>query len=171
MGLLDWLGGKQAQATAETDVDTVRRIASELDTLPPEQARYVACFAYVLGRVAHADLNISADEVAAMEHLVTTRAGLPPVQATLIVQIAKQRNQLFGGTDNFLVTRTFGEMADLEKKRGLLDCLYAVSIADQSISAAEDQEIRRIASELNLSHAEFIRARAPYTEYLSVLQD
>jgi uncharacterized tellurite resistance protein B-like protein len=171
MGLLDWLGGSQAQAASSEDVETVRRIAGELDTLPEDQARFVACFAYVLGRVANADLDVSEEEILAMERLVVERTDLPAVQATLVVQIAKQRNQLFGGTDNFLVTRAFGQIADLEQKRALLDCLYAVSAADHSISAEEDQEIRRIASELNLDHAEFITARTKYAEHLSVLQD
>lgn len=171
MGLLDWLGGKQTQAESSGDIETVRRIAGELDTLPADQARFVACYAYILGRVANADLDVSDEEVLAMERLVAERTDLPAVQATLVVQIAKQRNQLFGGTDNFLVTRTFGEIADREQKRAMLDCLYAVSAADHSISAEEDQEIRRIASELNLEHAEFIAARTKYAEHLSVLQD
>ena len=119
----------------------------------------------------YADFDVSDEEVEAMERLVSERTDLPAVQATLVVQIAKQRNQLFGGTDNFLVTRTFEQIADLEQKRSMLDCLYAVSAADHTISAQEDQEIRRIASELNLDHAEFIRARLKYTEHLSVLQD
>lgn len=171
MGLLEWLGGSQQQATDEDDIDTVRRIANELDTLPPDRARFVACFAYILGRVANADLDVSDEEVTEMERLVSERTQLPAVQATLVVQIAKQRNQLFGGTDNFLVTRAFEQIADLDQKRSLLDCLYAVSAADHTISAQEDQEIRRISSELNLDHADFIRARSKYTEHLSVLQD
>ena len=170
MGLLEWLGGSQQQAADESDIDTVRRIAGELDTLEPERARFVACFAYILGRVANADFDVSDEEVQAMESLVTEHAELPAAQAALVVQIAKQRNQLFGGTDNFLVTRTFSQIANLEQKRNLLDCLYAVSSADHTISAQEDQEIRRIASELNLDHKEFIRARSKYTEHLSVLQ-
>ncbi|NKB89509.1 MAG: hypothetical protein GKS06_14935 [Acidobacteria bacterium] len=172
MGLLDWLGGNQEHAsTDQGDIETVRRIAGELDALPADRARYVACFAYILGRVAHADLDVSDEEIAAMESIVAERADLPVAQAALVVQIAKQRNELFGGTDNFLVTRTFAEMADQDAKRALLDCLYAVSAADNSISAEEDQEIRRITGEINLGHDEFIRARAKYVDQLSVMQD
>lgn len=172
MGLLDWLGGTQDHASGgQDDIETVRRIAGELDALDPDRARYVACFAYILGRVAHADLDVSDEEILAMEQLVAERADLPAAQAALVVQIAKQRNELFGGTDNFLVTRTFGEMADIDSKRALLDCLYAVSAADNSISAEEDQEIRRITGELNMGHDEFIRARSKYIDQLSVMQD
>ena len=37
------------------DTATVRKIAAELEGLPREQARYVAAFAYILGRAANAD--------------------------------------------------------------------------------------------------------------------
>ena len=44
------------------DTDTVRRIVAELEAIEPKRARYLAAFAYILGRVAHADLDISAEE-------------------------------------------------------------------------------------------------------------
>ena len=61
-------------------------------------------------------------------------------------------------------------MATMEQKRGLLDCLFAVSAADDTISGAEESEIRRIAAELDLTHADFIAARAGYLEYVAVLK-
>lgn len=172
MGILDWLKGSQTdRSSAASDVEAVRRISRELGELDPEQARYVACFAYILGRVAHADLEISDDETAAMERVVMETTGLPEQQAVLVVQMAKTHNELFGGTENFLVTREFAAIADLDQKRALLDCLYAVSAADDSISAQEDHEIRRIASELNLPHSEFIAARSKHEESLDLLKD
>jgi uncharacterized tellurite resistance protein B-like protein len=61
-------------------------------------------------------------------------------------------------------------MATIEQKRGILDCLFAVSAADDTISGAEESEIRRIAAELDLTHADFIAARAGYLEYVAVLK-
>ena len=40
------------------DTESIRRIVAELDALPLEQRRFVAGFAYVLARAAHADLEI-----------------------------------------------------------------------------------------------------------------
>jgi uncharacterized tellurite resistance protein B-like protein len=172
VSILDWLtGGSSSSAPAESEAETVRRIARQLDQLPPEQARYIASFAYILGRVAHADLDISDDETDAMERLVSEHAGLSASQAVMVVELAKTHNQLFGGTENFLVTRDFAAAADRGQKLALLECLYAVSAADQSISAEEDQEIRRIASELKLEHSDFIAARSRYAEHLDVLRE
>jgi uncharacterized tellurite resistance protein B-like protein len=173
MFFLDWLGVRDPSdidGSTEAETQTVRRIVTALDDLPPEQARYVASFAYILGRVAHADLEFSDEETRAMERLLVERGGLPEEQAIIAVQIAKTQNLLFGGTENFLVTREFANIAGRDEKLALLDCLFAVSSSDDSISSIEDSEIRKIASELRLDHGDFIDARGRYLEYLEVLR-
>jgi uncharacterized tellurite resistance protein B-like protein len=150
--------------------DSVRKIVRELEGLDPEKARYVAAFAYILGRVANADLEITAEETAAMESIVSKLGHLPDDQAVLVVEIAKGQNQLFGGTENFVVTREFASIATLQQRRELLDCLFAVSAADETITAEEERQIRQIASELGFSHREYVEARQAYSEYRAVLQ-
>lgn len=172
MSISNWLHQLRShaqQASAETD--TVRKIVHKLDQMAPEQARYIAAFAYILSRVARSDMNISAAEVAEMERRVMTVGGLPEDQAVLVVQIAKTQATLFGGTENFLVTREFDQMATREQKLALLRCLFAVAAADDQISTVEDREIRLINDELNLTHMDFINARLEFKKYLSVLKD
>ena len=62
-------------------------------------------------------------------------------------------------------------MATHEQKLALLDCLFAVSAADVSISTIEDNVIRQIAAELRLEHKDFISVRSRYRDHLAVLQD
>jgi uncharacterized tellurite resistance protein B-like protein len=152
------------------DTETVRRIVDELEALDSATARYLAAFAYILGRVAHADLDISADETRKMEEIVHGLGHLPEEQAILVVQIAKSQNRLFGGTENFLVTREFKEIASDEQRDELLDCLFAVSAADESISVAEEEEVRRIATELGFEHHDYIAARKKYSGYRDVIK-
>ncbi|MGE5325921.1 MAG: TerB family tellurite resistance protein, partial [Deltaproteobacteria bacterium] len=153
------------------ETETVRKIVNALDGMDPAQARYVGAFAYLLSRVAFADREISPQETRAMEQIVMERSKLPEEQAILVVQMAKTQNRLFGGTENFLVTQEFNEIASREQKLALLHCLYAVSAADQSISTLEDNEIRNISKELLLSHDDSIDVRVEYRDYLSVLKD
>lgn len=155
---------------ASRETDTVRKIVHQLDQLPPEQARYIAAFAYILSRVARADMNISPEETAEMERRVMAVGALPEEQAILVVQMAKTQATLFGGTENFLVTKEFNDMANYEQKLALLRCLFAVAAADQSITPVEDREIRLINDELQLRHDDFIAARLEYRQYLSVLK-
>ena len=82
------LGGGSARSERQ-ETRTVRRIADQLDRLPPEQAKYLASFAYVLARVAHADLEIDDAELTEMERIVRTLAHLSEAEAALVVQIAK----------------------------------------------------------------------------------
>ncbi len=174
MSLLDRLLGHTAGAGAgrgsEGETETVRKIVRELDALPRDRARWVAAFAFILSRVANADLVITDAETRAMERILVDQAALPEEQAVLAVQIAKSQNRLVGGTENFLVTREFKEIASREERLQLLSCLFAVAAADGSISSAEETAIRQIASELTLTPAEFDAARAPYSAQREILR-
>lgn len=152
------------------DTETVRRIMGKLEELEPTRARWIAAFAYILGRVAHADLDISAEETAKMEEIVQEIGELPEEQAVLVVGIAKSQNRLVGHTENFLVTREFYEISSREEREKLLDCLFAVSASDDSISGAEETQIRQIASELRFSHREYVDARSAWSDKRAVLK-
>ena len=99
------------------ETETVRRIVAELEQMDPEQRRFLAGFAYILARAAHSDLSIGGDEQSLMEQIVTDIGGLTESQAVLVVQIAKHQTELYGGTEDFLVTREFEARATDEQKR------------------------------------------------------
>jgi uncharacterized tellurite resistance protein B-like protein len=160
--------GTDSKSSAETE--TVRKITQALDLLEPRQARFIAAFAYLLSRVARADLEISPEETRMMERIVMERGGLPEEQAIIVVQIAKTQSTLFGETENYLVSREFNAMASHEEKLALIDCMFAVAAANQSISTIEDNEISQVADELRVEHKEFISVRSAYRDYLAVLK-
>ena len=172
MAILDFFRARpKPQSQSARDSDTVRRISQAIDRLPEAQAKYIAAFAFILGRVAHADFDISAEETAEMQRIVERVGGLPEEQAALVVQIAKAQHKLFGATENFVVTQEFNRFATRAQKQALLHCLFAVSSSDDSISVSEDNEIRAISKELRLDHSDFIAARSHYKEHLSVLKN
>lgn len=138
--------------------------------MEPVKARYLAAFAYLLGRVAYADRNVSSKEAEMMEAVLIDKGHLPADQAVLIIEIARQQNRMFGHVDNFLVTREFNELASREQKKDLLTCLFAISASDKSISSIEDAEIRQISGELLLEHNDFIAARSAFRDHLEILK-
>jgi uncharacterized tellurite resistance protein B-like protein len=144
----------------------LRDLLDALDRQEPERARYLARFAYLLGRIAHADQHISPEETHVMEQLLEREGGLPREQAMLVVGLAKTSNLLFGGTDNFLVAREFADSATDEQKLSLLRCLFAVSAVEGNISIAEEREVQRIARELRVEHADVVRLRLEYRDQL-----
>jgi uncharacterized tellurite resistance protein B-like protein len=168
--LLRWLGGGDAARGPETETETVRRIAARLEKLPPERARFLAAFAYVLARVAHADLRVTETETAAMEQAVAAVAGLAPEETALAVEIAKSQARLLGGTENYVVTRQFRELSQRDERVKLVECLYAVAAADGTISIPESAEIARIAEELGFLPAEAVAIRAPWRDRLAEMQ-
>lgn len=175
MSLLQRILGRGASADSPEaggagDTATVRRIASQLERLPAEKARYLACFAYVLARVAHADLEVDDSEVAEMERIVLEIAHLSEAEAALVVQIAKSQAQHLGGTENYVVTREFREIASVEQRAELLECVYAVAAADGTISSVETNEIQRIGEELGFTRPEANALRSQYRDKLSELR-
>jgi uncharacterized tellurite resistance protein B-like protein len=146
--------------------DALRGLLDALDRLEPDRARYLARFAFLLGRVAHADQHVSAEETAMMEQLVAREGQLPDDQAMLVVGLAKTSSLLFGGSDDFIVARDFAAAASYEQKLALLRCLFAVSAVENSISIAEEREIHRIARELRVEPADVVKLRLDYQQHL-----
>ena len=164
------LGLSNVKPPESRDTETVRRIAAELDKLEPEEARFLAAFAYVRARVANADYEVSEDEIREMERLVRKLSELGEAQAALVVQIAKTQAVTLGATENYVVTRQFREVSTREQRLSLLRCLFAVAAADDSISEAENTEITLIARELGLTQPEIVAARSVYRDKLAVLK-
>ena len=144
----------------------LRDTLEALDHLEPHRARYLAAFAYLLGRVAHADQHVSPEETDAMEALVREHGQLSQDQAMIVVQLAKTSNLLFGGTANFLVAREFSELATHDQKLALMRCLFTLSATDEAISTSEEGEIHRIANELRIEHSELVALRVAHRQYL-----
>jgi len=153
----------------EAETETVRRIVATLEAMPPERARFLAGFAYVLGRAAEADMDIDAAETSAMERLVVEYGHLTEAQAIIVVEIAKTQARLHGGTEDFLVTREFTRNASEEERLNLMRCCFVVASGD-SISAAESSVLSEIANELNLDAGQIAAIRGEYTDSFAAVQ-
>jgi uncharacterized tellurite resistance protein B-like protein len=170
MSIFKRLGLSSTTTTSSAETETVRKIVQKLDQLPEDQARYLAAFAYLMMRAAGADLTVSPEETAVVERIVMNEGGLTEDLALLVVQIARTQGRLLGGTEDYLVTREFERMATHQQKMALVECLFAVTAADETITSTEDNVVKQIASELKLSHKDYIAARSRFRDYLSVLK-
>jgi uncharacterized tellurite resistance protein B-like protein len=161
--LLSWLGLNRTTAPEHAPL---RELVEALDRLEPERARHLARFAYLLGRVAHADQRVTAEETRAMERLVMDEGRLTTDQAVLVVALAKTSNALFGGTADFQVAQEFAETATYEEKLALARCLFAIAATDESISMAEETEIHRITNQLKIQPPDLTALRVEHRRYL-----
>ena len=149
---------------------TARRIVARLEALPPAEARFLACFAYVMSRTANADFDISPDETGLMEQFAVQFGGLDAAQAVLVVEMAKLQARVNGGTEDFVVTREFRSISTPAQRLALLRCCFAVGAVDGTISAPEAGTINEIARELDLEPADVNAVRAEFHEQLSAVQ-
>lgn len=149
---------------------TARRIVARLEAMPPADARYLACFAYVMSRAANADQGISAEETALMERFAVEFGGLDAAQAVLVVEMAKFQSRFHGGTEDFVVTREFRTISTVEQRIALIRCCFAIGAEDGTISAEEAATVNQIARELDVEAADVNAVRAEYHEQLSAVQ-
>jgi uncharacterized tellurite resistance protein B-like protein len=164
--------GDDAPAAPDSAAETAtaRRIVARLEALPPAEARFLACFAYVMSRAANADFDISADETALMERFSVEYGGLDTAQAVLVVEMAKLQARAHGGTEDFVVTREFRSISTPAQRLALLRCCFAIGAADSSISAEEASTINEIARELDLEIADVNLVRSEFHDQLSAVQ-
>jgi uncharacterized tellurite resistance protein B-like protein len=169
MSLLDWLG-LSPERKRDPEAEVVHRISQQLDSMDPGEARHLSLFAFLLARVAHADLVVQPAEVEAMERMVASHGGLSPSQAAMVVEIARATQKMLGPTHNFVAIRDFRDAATTEQKLGLLHCLFAVAAADEVITGAEEEEIRTISRGLLLEDRDYLAVRSAFNEKRSVMR-
>lgn len=173
MSILEFLGlGRKGpkREVAATQSSSVEHIMARLKDMPVNQAEWIAAFAMVLARAARADFEISPEESDVMKQLLQQYGGLDAEQASLVAEMATKRNLLLGASDDYLATREFRRIARDGDRERILHCLFAISAADDSISLVEEEEIRQVANELGVEHAEFTAIRAAFRDKREVLK-
>ena len=163
-------GGSGPGSGPDAETATVREIVARLELMPPDRARFLAAFAYILSRAAQADLSISDVETREMEQIVVAHGGIPEAQAVIVVQIAKTRSVLFGPTEDYLVTREFRAISTDAERLDLLRCCFLVGAADGSITAEESSTLSSLADELGVDQGAARALRAEYAEQSAALQ-
>ena len=152
------------------DTATVRRIVAKLESMPPEQARLIASAAYTLARAANADLDISDEETAAIERELQSSEAIDEATAVLVTEMAKLQAKTVGGTEDYVVTREFKELADDAQRIAIVRACFAVMAANGTISAEETGTINEIADELDIDEDVLRSIRAEYHEKFSSVQ-
>jgi tellurite resistance protein len=158
-------------ATTAGDTATVRRIVAKLEAMPAEQARFVASTAYTLARAANADMDISDEETAAIEAALQGKGALDEATAVLVTEMAKLQARTVGGTEDYVVTREFRNLANDSQRLEVLRACYTIAAANGTISAEENGVINEIARELDLDPAAVNAVRADFHDRLSAVQE
>ena len=159
-----------APAGSAAETATARQIVARLDAMPPAEARYLACFAYVMARAAQADLRVSEEETALMQRFAVEYGGLDEAQAVLVIGMTKIQATIEGATEDYVVTREFRGISTMEQRIQLLRCCFAIGATDGTINAEEAAVVNEIARELDVERADLNRVREEFHDQLSAVQ-
>lgn len=155
---------------AAGDTATTRKVNAALAKRSDEEARFLGAFAYVLARVAHADLDFDVLEEAAIRKLVRGAAELDDDELEIVLAIAREQVEQRGGSENYLVTREFRSVSSRADRIKLLEALFAVAAADGVITSAETAEVIAIGEELGFTRPEVLSLRTAWREHVAELQ-
>ncbi len=158
-------------ATPAGETASVRRIEARLTSLPPARARFVAAFAYLLGRAANADLQVTDAEAAEMTRIVAEVGGLDATSTALVVDLARSQAVRFGPTEDYLVTREFKAISTMDDRERLLRCCLLVMAVDDEVDATEAWLVNRMAEELDIERPALNRIRAEFHDKLSGVRE
>jgi uncharacterized tellurite resistance protein B-like protein len=158
-------------AATVADTESVRLIALRLSAMAPARARFLAAFAYLLGRAANANLAVTEVEIAEMTRLVAEVGGLDAETARLVIVLADSQAEGYGATEDYLVTREFKAISTMEERERLLRCCFMVMAADDEVDETESWLANRMAEELDIERADLNGIRAEFYEKLSGVRE
>lgn len=170
MSLFRFLGLAADTAPSQREPESLREIGARLSMLAPEDARFTAAFAYLLARVAGADLRTETGERETIAVRLESVAGLERERARILADAAIAAAQSHSASDDHLVARTYRELSSEGERQLLVRCLFAVAAADSSITTVEDNEIFEIAIEIGMARGDIVALRAEFREHLAVLK-
>lgn len=122
----------------------------------PQQALQLAVTVLLL-EVAESDYQQLPEEEAALLKVVRDCFDLTQAQAEELLDLA--RSEHADSTDYFEFTRLINQHYTPEQKNQLIESLWQVAFADQSLHHYEEHVIRRLSELLHVPHSVFIAAK------------
>jgi len=122
------------------------RMLNLLEKHDPNQASYLATFAFALARVAYADDEVTMEERDEMRRILKEFAELKDSEVNFVMEMSMMQKRAQAELSNQSTQEGF----DGERKQLLVDSLYAIAEADGRVSEEELQEIHAITAEFGL---------------------
>ncbi|MEF3047283.1 tellurite resistance TerB family protein [Pseudotabrizicola sp. L79] len=132
-----------------------RLLAPAPERLPEPDAR--VALAALLVRVARADGQYDAAEIARIDRVLAQHHGLSPFQAAGLRTEAEVLEASAPDTVRF--TRALKAATDLEDRAAMMQALWSVALADNTRDAEEDTLLRLVADLLGLRDVDSALAR------------
>ena len=125
--------------------------------IPETDLRKLSLAGGLMARVAHVDQEVAETEFDAMVHSLQAGWDITQDAAAVVAEVAV--SEAGADLDYFRLTREFFASTTETERTRFLEVLFALARADGQVSYKENEEIRRIASSLNLTRRQFVDAK------------
>jgi uncharacterized tellurite resistance protein B-like protein len=157
-----------SRGSASDDLsELVREHASDTDV---DAQRMIVAVAGLLACVAHADRRHGDAERAYVRAALSRMQGLTPAGVEAVCQVLARRGAQIGAVNPQAYTRELRERAELELRREVLDVLVDLAAADDELSLAETDLLRRTTSALGLTPEDYLASQARHRDKLKLLK-
>jgi uncharacterized tellurite resistance protein B-like protein len=123
----------------------------------PDKLKELTLSAAFLARVGYVDEDFLPQEKQFIQKLLCEVWGISASLAEAVCGVAMEAAS--GGLDLFRLIQETKATLSLNKRKILLEALFALALAEGKMTGKEIEEIRKIAHGLELTHREFINAK------------
>jgi len=154
-----------------TASDLLRELVqSELPEVEEDTARIIVSVAGLLAGVAYADREYGEAEQRFVRAALTRMDGVTEEGVDAICRVLKQHGQTIAVQNPQAFTRELRERVDVELRLEVLELLVELAAVDGELRLVETDLLRRTASALGLSSAEYQALQERHRAHLSVLR-
>ena len=165
-----WLRGEASAETVSGAGKLRDSIQKELGDADPETVTVVTCMAGLLGAVAYADRNYSADEEARVREELSRVSGMTASGIDAICKVLRDHIIEISTVQLPRYTRGLVELADIELRQEVLGALIDLAAADASISLVETNLLRHITKSLGLSQQDYMSLQERHRKHLDAIK-
>lgn len=163
-----WLKGERPVEALSAGGTLQAAVQKELPRADPETVAVVTSMVGLLGAVAYADRNYSADEEARVRVELGRVHGMTESGIEAICKVLRERVVELSTIETPRFARALVELGDRELRLEVLRALVELAAADSSISLPETNMLRQLTTALGLSQQDYVELQSEHRHLLGV---
>jgi uncharacterized tellurite resistance protein B-like protein len=166
-----WLTGGAPPTVRQAGGDALREsVAREMNGADAETITVVTSLVGLLGAVAYADRNYSAEEERRVVEELGRVHGMTEQGVSAICKVLREHVVEISTVEIPRYARALLELGDEELRREVLGALVDLAAADESLNLAETNLLRQITKSLGLSQQDYLEAQQRHRQHLDALK-
>jgi uncharacterized tellurite resistance protein B-like protein len=159
---------KPVSATSRDSLDELVHV--HMPEVDPETQRLIVAMAGLLACVAYADRRYTPEEQSYLREALGRVNGLTATGVDAICGVVAEHGVKIAVVNPQAYTRELRERLDIELRREMLDVLVDLAAADDELSLAETDLLRRTTSALGLTPEDYLASQARHRDKLKLLR-